>query len=341
MMIDDRLPEWIGQARRAMRRRGRVKTRDDAPAAPQVGDLRLALGTESAEIEPRLVFVVGVDRSRGVAEVALASNESDLASDSDVIVTRDQSGLPFDLVIEVGIRGRVWLSQIGRLVTKIPFPLSEVVRRAAVSIRGVTAEYQHIVRASDPQDQRVLFRMEERASLEAIADRCRESLESDASNLALVVDPVLLASLGREGEQRDRDFLLGIAERIATADISMVPNRVLATKLGNLMSDDSAFDHYGVEGVRALTGLFERALADPPLSGLPGISFRPRRKKAAVDNEIELEGMVRSLVSRGHRRIRLLTDPGVWAEPSVHSVVAELPSQGATSMRLESLEVSP
>jgi hypothetical protein len=341
MVNDDRLPEWVDQARRAMRRRRRVESRDDVPAVPQVGELRLAEGVESRKIETRMVCVVGVDRPRGFAEVALASNESALATASDVVVTSNRSGLPFDVVIEVEIRGRVWLSQIGRIVKRLPFSVLKEVRRSVVSGPGMIPEYQRGIRTSGSHDQRAMFQLDERAALDALADDCRESLESEDSNLALVVDPVLFATLGHGRKQHDYRRLLGIAEKVAAADISMVPKRGLAAVLKHhAAADHSALDRYGIEGVRALTGLFERVLADPAPSRQRGISFRPRRRAVPVDAEIELEGMVWSLMSRGHRRIRFLTDPDVWAEPSVHLVVAELPSFGVTSLRLESLEVS-
>jgi len=74
---------------------------------------------DEADARHRLVYVLEVDREYGFATVALATNEVDLATPDDVLLRRDRSEAPVDLLVELGIVAPIWWAQLGPALAKL------------------------------------------------------------------------------------------------------------------------------------------------------------------------------------------------------------------------------
>ena len=127
-MSDKELPEWLGTARLRESVRRPLEVDDDWPRFPRIGDLRIADPTLPGRCDPRMVLVIGLDPEIGVADVALVSNETEFASDADVVVPAGTSGLPFDFMVEAGVVERMWCVQLGGLVAELGSELARDAR---------------------------------------------------------------------------------------------------------------------------------------------------------------------------------------------------------------------
>src|SRR5262245_43130801 len=94
------------------------------------GDIRIAILDGSR----RLVLVLNAEDGH-VCQVALASNEFDLATDQDVRVAKAEAHLPYDLLIETDVNGPVRSNRLGDRVGQLEGTLSEWIAEAAVEGR--------------------------------------------------------------------------------------------------------------------------------------------------------------------------------------------------------------
>jgi hypothetical protein len=100
----------------------------DARVAP--GDIRFAVLDGSR----RLVLVLSAADGH-VCQVALVTNEFDLATDQDIRFVMAEAGLPYDIVVETDVNGPVRPDQLGDRVGQLTGALLEWVSEAALEGR--------------------------------------------------------------------------------------------------------------------------------------------------------------------------------------------------------------
>src|SRR3954469_10164875 len=101
------IPEWLREARSDASWRPDVAD-TEPPGAPEPGDLRIAAGQDGSP--RRLVAVVRVDHDVAIAEVALVTDELDLAGADGAILNPDLTGAPYPVLVQTGLVGPVlWI----------------------------------------------------------------------------------------------------------------------------------------------------------------------------------------------------------------------------------------
>ena len=167
----------------------RTPPRPRADRAIAAGDIRRA---ESGG-EERLVLVLKVNSGREDAQVTLIHPYPEYATESDIIVDPSVTGLSYPAVAQTGLRGIVWLKDLGRLVATVP---AEVVhcclspRPSELSGPGLTAGTTF----AGPLAARADFKNSERASLARLTADCTEAA-LDGGPFAFDVDEVFNALL--------------------------------------------------------------------------------------------------------------------------------------------------
>lgn len=155
----------------------------------RAGDVRRAV---SNGVE-RLVVILAVNAQNETAQVTLVHSYPEYATASDIIVDSSVSGLSFSLVVEAGMRGVVWLKDLGRIVAEVP---PEVVTAcfAPRSVELVSLGLASGTVFTGPLDARADFKSSERESLARLcADSTSAALEGKTFELA--VDEVFHALL--------------------------------------------------------------------------------------------------------------------------------------------------
>ena len=132
------------------------------------GDVRRAGGAGGEE---RLVLVLKVQPGRSNAQVTLVHPNPEYATTEDVLVDPAVSGVAYPIVVEAGLRGIVWLRDLGPLVAELP---AEVVtlclRPGATAPTGPGLSVG--TRYCGPLDARAAFKQREYASLARLCAGC-------------------------------------------------------------------------------------------------------------------------------------------------------------------------
>jgi hypothetical protein len=303
----------LAEARAAVEERGTVEAREDWPRLPEVGELRIAEPTRPGEVAPRLVLVTATDPHLGVAEVALTSNEVEFATDVDITIAAGNSHLPFDLMVETDVVGRLWFNQLARLVASLDPEMTETACRAVLDGPGAVPVGLRGLPISGPNDRRLEFKREEGAALDALALDCSDAEARGRLEPTLMLDPVLFLPREDEPEQIILERLLEIAEQLTESPAAGVPVQALERQLAGMGFDSHTWtERQGHDAYQALMQLFERALCEAAALAEGELTLRPSRESWAEDADQELQSMMAPLFPSGARSVRLLTSNEAW-----------------------------
>ena len=198
-------------------RRERFVPQPDRGELPQEGDIRLIRALSSGA--QRLALVVGVHSELNYAEVCLLSNEVDMMSDFDVLLRRDETGLPFDVVAEFDLTAPVYLIQASNLFARVrPEELLRQLRAASsgdIESIGPGLRGQPIQGPSDPRWE---YKERELAALQEISRECSHNLVEGKAEVRTVIDPALLDEVIAE---TDSDPLEKSMELITIAEAAL------------------------------------------------------------------------------------------------------------------------
>lgn len=112
----------IAQHHAAHPPRARVPT-DGGPGA-------LAIASSSDLRRRRVVLVTATDDATRTVNVLLASNRTEMATDLDLIVRTDESGAPYDLVVQAELYGPIFQEQLDGQVGEIDAAATQAVTDA-------------------------------------------------------------------------------------------------------------------------------------------------------------------------------------------------------------------
>jgi hypothetical protein len=138
-----------------------------------------------SEARPRLVVVKDYDRGERVASVALLSNEVDLATDADLTLPPQETGLTFPILLQPGLVGPVWEAQLGPRLGQVPL---DALEGHDSDMRGFPLR--------GAEDARWAFKEKELGELRGLTTQCmRTLLDQDGGGMPRHVDSELISDL--------------------------------------------------------------------------------------------------------------------------------------------------
>lgn len=144
----------------------------------RVGDVRRA---ESGGQE-RLVVVLRVQQDRKNAQVTIVHPYTEYATSADVVVEPSVSNLSFPLVVQAGMRGVVWLNDLGPLITSVPAEVVAICLSPA-KLWSLNQDYKMGLSSgpplTGPLDARMTFKNSEHESLSRLTADCTASALSE------------------------------------------------------------------------------------------------------------------------------------------------------------------
>jgi len=301
MSNEEKRPDWLEIAQEQLAKRQRPKVQDSWPRLPEPGEIHIVEAMDGRSLEPRMACVLAVAPNTGSAEVALVSHEIDLATDRDLPLPAKDSGLPFDLLVETDVVARVWLIQLGRLVVRLRADRIDSVIRVVMG--GQEPATDTVLPIQGTADPRSVFKEEEGAALDALAQDCSLHLEG-ARRVPIVVDPAVLVRADREPADRHLGRLVATAQQLLASETRIVPERSLdwLPRLGDGDCDT----------LRALTPMFEAALHESTSRVTDAIRFDPERE-VETDQDDELGALLPPLIEANTRSLLLLTIGDAWS----------------------------
>lgn len=334
------LPDWVEEANRCLRARPLLPPAGGSRRAPEVGDLCVAEPSDRGSADPAIVCVVEVDDDLATVQVALASPDTDLASDAHLLAPAGDTGLPFDLMISTDVTGRLWWLQVERRVGRLGATLAQWLRDAC---RGGPSAAPAGVRGMPvvgAQDARRGFEAGERRRLAALAADCERAVAGGLRALPMVVDPRLFTGLPRDASGAWAGRLAAVAGELTVAGRSFLPGRAVAAVVEAWDADSSRLDP---DLWRAVQPCLERALAAAPAAAGPAVTFEPPRAGQPAWSDDALAETCGVLLEGGARAIRLLTLPSAWSGERLEAPAAAIARGGGRAVQLirHNLEVNP
>jgi len=146
------------------------------PAGPvQPRDIRRVHPLSTGEGERRICLVLRVDRDRESAEVMLGHPNPEMATDRDVVLRPDETGLVYPIVLQTEVRGMVWLTQISCLVGRVEVQTLERIGSVALG-DSVSSETEVGLALAGAMDHRWAFKISEGEAMATLASDCTNAL---------------------------------------------------------------------------------------------------------------------------------------------------------------------
>ena len=208
--IPETLRKALAERQLSRRKSDRVVGENDRVA---VGDLRVMSPLAHRGGVQRIGLVVRVENANNFdqfVEVLLAHSSPEFATDSDVIMPKELSAAPYDLVIQSDLRAPVWTFQMKKAVGQVaPKVLSELLAQVGthrpIEAAEATTNLLSGMPLRGPRDGRWSFKEAEGDALRALSDDCTDALLEDGFDWQVdqrLLRPELLALA------QDREALL-------------------------------------------------------------------------------------------------------------------------------------
>jgi hypothetical protein len=294
---------------------------------PEVGQIGVAEPMDGLGAA-RLVLVIEVDDEDPAATVALLTNELDLATDADLLLSSQETGCPFALLVETDVVGPLWWVQLCEPVGQVAPDTLETIAHEIAAGPGSTSRIAHGLAVLGPSDPRWDLKQSEATDLNVLSgDRARDLFADAAGERTLDLDPALLEqAISSSSPEQLLLTLTGADGRPVFRDLPPAVVAHVRRDVENRDAPDIGFDAQQV--VEAILG---QALVGSPPNDLDQLGVTWSSPRARADDSGALEVLVADRMSRGQRSIRLLTTPDIWGDPDASTVVGRV-SEGLVQL---------
>ena len=185
------------------------ESKPQPPTSPvlEPGEIVL-LAHWGAESPRRLALISARDDATGSMDVLLIAPEVEMATDLDLILARQVSGLEFESMAQAELYGPVFWEQAESLEGRVPETLRAAMARALETDGESLEGLPRGVPLAGSDDRRRKFKADELFDLDDIVGSCRSWLAGDPSETTLL-DPWLLIPppAGTPREEAEDQFL--------------------------------------------------------------------------------------------------------------------------------------
>lgn len=166
-------PTWLTDALKTA-----TKTPSTQSTPPETGQVRRLDAMDRDGSDSRLVLVTELDPGAASARLVLLSHETEMASNLDVSLGSELTGLPYDLIGLPDVSGPAWFVQLGPVLATLSLDvLNDPELRDAPELR-------------DELDARWSWKEAEHDALLALTGECRRQMMDGEPDT--VIDPVAL-----------------------------------------------------------------------------------------------------------------------------------------------------
>ena len=146
---------------------------------------------ETPDGSARRVVLVATSDEVGICTVLLASNMLDQATDIDVLVRSEESGAPYDLMLQAELYGPVFREQLDRLVGQCAPDATSAITLALRTDGESLAGRETGTPLGGLDDPRRRFKEEELGELLPIVSTCRRWLMGDLAEVVSILPEML------------------------------------------------------------------------------------------------------------------------------------------------------
>jgi len=272
-------------------------------------------------VEPRLVYVGDVDDTHGIVHAALLTNETEMATDEDVLTPASLTQLPFDTLVEIDIVGSLWSAQLGKRVGRATPPLTKAIGRVMQGDWTAIAPTWRGMPVRGQRDVRWAFKERELDAIHALSRDCARWLAEGPQEGSHLLDPALLVLRANDDEISLLRQVLAVADQSQTR--ARLPWPALeALVASGLFTADAYSQTLGPDAWNALELLRANWLVhapDPIDRNEPvHLRFHPHRNDADPAVDVAFRFAISTEISRGARNMTLLTSYRHWIGLDAH-----------------------
>jgi len=280
-----------------------------------VGEISVAVSPSvscSDHALKRIVTVIGKNDEAETVDILLVSNEIENATDLDLIVTPDSTGIPYTVMIQSELYGPVFSDQLIANVGSIDDDLREAVATALTSDGESLDGHETGLPLGGFSDPRRVFKVNELEDLEQLVSSCRQWLAGEAADVRLL-DPELLIPppSGTSMEDATDRFiqLLDVLDEVGSGSVSIGAGLLALLDELKLIDELSRWgSDFGFDTSRILASM--RVIEDElEVSSSTGVKLGPtgRRTEGAFNSYL------RSQAEGGHRTVDVHTVSRCWS----------------------------
>lgn len=317
---DDQRPGWLEDALRRHRPSGGLVSSDTVVV--QRGEIR-RISSMDSDSPARLGLILDVDEERSTA-VALLSNLADNATDLDVILPTDLTGLPFVLIAEADIVGTCWQWQLSGPLARVPGTIVGAIERLPGLSDLEALSLPRGMPLSGRTDARWGWKEDEVLELQSLtADCVRALLDAPAIDMGFLA----FRGLSRTSVQ---DMLLATSDLAATGAALLPSSSAEALGLEEESAVDRMVAELGIDAWLAVSELLISSVGNDYGLGAPTHSGVVPHRRVDTDHD-----PLRSVIASAQNTVRLITWNELWDDSS--GGVIEMEVHGRTQRVIREL----
>lgn len=225
----------------------------DAPGKPG----EIAVASAAGDSHQRIVAVMARDDDMKTADIVLTASEIEMATDLDLVLSSEESGLPFPLMFESELYGPVFLEQLKTTLSRLADEVRLAARRALASDGESLESFRTGTPLGGEDDSRRRFKSQELVQLDEIVAECRAWLTGEGARLT-ILDPGLLIppATGSPRQVAEDQYLelLDALELMGGRDLEFPSELVALMGVGGFLEEIARWRiDFGLDTARILT----------------------------------------------------------------------------------------
>lgn len=275
-----------------------------SPTSGKPGDVAAAFtawGSEKSHSIGRLVAVLRADERTKTVMIHLVTNETEQATDLDLIVRAGEADAPFDVVIQSELYAPLFTDQVRGVVGHLDEDRLRAIESALVTDGESLEGFATGSVLAGPEDPRRAFKEQELTDLRELAGECRRWLAGEPAPLETLDPELLLPPPPGTSSEDAADQFIELLDVLAEREERAVP---LPSEIVALLAEADLLEEitrwrsdFGLDAARVLACFTISDAADdlPPLGTSTSTSAR-RRADVVLDRFLESQADVGNLV---------------------------------------------
>jgi hypothetical protein len=204
-----------------------------------------------------LVTVIRTDERTKTATIHLVTNETEMATDLDLIVHGSEADMPFDTVIQSELYAPLFTDQLRGVVGHLDYRQLRAIKNALMSDGESLEGFTTGSALAGPDDPRRIFKEEELTELQKLASECRRWLSGDPAPLEMLDPELLLPPPTGTSADEAADQFIELLDVLAEMEEAAIP---LPSEIVALLAEAELLDEitrwrteFGLDAARVLS----------------------------------------------------------------------------------------
>jgi hypothetical protein len=253
--------------------------------------------------------------------VQLTTNETEQATDLDLLIPAGDAGAPFSLVVQSELYGPLFTDQLGGAVGQLDERQLDAVKNALMSDGESLDDFATGAPFAGPDDPRRAFKEQELTDLQALVAECRSWMSGTPAQTQTLDPELLLPPPPGTSPDDAADQFIELLDVLAEMEQSAVP---LPSEIVALLAETALLDdivrwrtEFGLDAARVLSCF---TIADSAAT-LTEPTRQARRRRSGRKSDLVLDPFLEAQAEAGKVAIDIRTSRRCWHDDTELRVV--------------------